>query len=174
MRDLGRDTVELAKLEASLAVASAVSIAIFSVIALVLGVTAWILVISALVAFIADNWLSLPAALLIVALAMLAGAVPCVLAVRGRTGDLTFQATRRQLRGTAMANKSIGDMHSEIAVVEARVRAERRRLREIVSATKSALQRNVSSRKGMTGVFWVALVAGLVGGFKVRSRRRVR
>ena len=73
-----------------------------------------------------------------------------------------------------MANKSIGDMHSEIAVVEARVRAETRRLRDIVSATKSALQRNVSSRKGMTGVFWVALVAGLVGGFKVRSRRRVR
>ena len=99
VRDLGRDTVELAKLEARLAVASAVSIAIFSVIALVLGVTAWILVISALVAFIADNWLSLPAALLIVALAMLAGAVPCALAVRGRTGDLTFQATRRQLRG---------------------------------------------------------------------------
>lgn len=99
VRDLTRDTLELVRLEAKLAVASAVSIAIFSVIALVLGVTGWILVISAIVAFIADNWLSLPATLLIVALVMLAAAVPCVLTVRGRTGDLTFQATRRHLRG---------------------------------------------------------------------------
>ncbi len=99
VRDIGSDTIELVRLEARLAVASAVSIAIFAVIALLLGLTGWILVISALVAFIADNWLSLPATLLLVALVMLAGAVPCVLAVRGRTGDLTFQATRRQLRG---------------------------------------------------------------------------
>ncbi len=71
-----------------------------------------------------------------------------------------------------MANKSIQDTRTEIAVVEARIRAEARRVREIVRATKSTLRRSVASRKGMTGVFLVALIAGLAGGFKVRSRRR--
>jgi uncharacterized membrane protein YqjE len=96
-RDLSHDLVELVKLEASLALTSTVSIALFASVTLVLALTAWILLVSALVAWIADNWLSLPITLLLVALVMVVGAVPCVVLIKKRTGDLGFEATRRQL-----------------------------------------------------------------------------
>lgn len=73
-----------------------------------------------------------------------------------------------------MATKSVGELRTEIAVVEARVRAEARRLEQIVGATRAALQRGITSRKGMSGIFLVALVAGLAGGFRTRARRRYR
>lgn len=97
VRALGRDILQLASLEAKLAVASAVSIGIFSVVALLLVCTAWILLVGALIAWIAANWLSLQATLLIVGLAMLVGAVPCALIIRKRAGNLSFRATRREL-----------------------------------------------------------------------------
>lgn len=96
-RGIGRDMIELATLEAKVAVASAVSMAIFSVVALVLVITGWILLIAALVAWIADNWLDLPAALLVVGVVMLVGVVPCILILKGRAKGLSFPATRRQL-----------------------------------------------------------------------------
>jgi uncharacterized membrane protein YqjE len=97
MRALGRDILELARLEARLAVASAVSIGIFSAVALVLVCTGWILLVAALVAWVAANWLSLHVTLLIVGLIMLAGAIPCALIIRSRAGNLGFKATRREL-----------------------------------------------------------------------------
>ena len=96
-RDLSRDLWELVKLEANLALTSTVSIALFASVTLLLALTAWILLVSALVAWIADNWLSLPVTLLLVALVMVAGTVPCVVLIKKRTGDLSFEATRRQL-----------------------------------------------------------------------------
>ena len=97
MRGVGRDLVELARLEARLALAGAVSVAIFSVAALILIATGWVLLIAALVAWIADTWLELPAALLLVGLVLLACAMPCALIIRRRAGDLGFHSTRRQL-----------------------------------------------------------------------------
>jgi uncharacterized membrane protein YqjE len=96
-RELSRDLVELVKLETNLALTSTVSIALFATITLILALTAWILLVSALVAWIADNWLSLPVTLLIVAIVVLAGAVPFIALIMKRTGDLSFKATRRQL-----------------------------------------------------------------------------
>ena len=96
-RDFSRDLVELVKLEANLALTSAVSIALFGSVTLLLALTAWILLVSALVAWIADNWLSLPISLLVVAIVMLAAVVPCVVLIKQRTGDLGFKSTRRQL-----------------------------------------------------------------------------
>ena len=97
-RGAGRDIVELAKLEAQLAASSAVSVALFSAIALILAFTGWILLVGAAVAWIADNWLSLPLALLIIALVMLVGMVPFVVLITRRASDLSSSATRRQLR----------------------------------------------------------------------------
>ena len=99
VRSLRHDMVQLAKLEMQLAASSAVTIGIFSVVTLLLAMTGWILLVGALVAWIAEAWLSLPLTLLLVVLVMLAGAVPCVLLIRSRTGDLAFRATRRQLGG---------------------------------------------------------------------------
>jgi uncharacterized membrane protein YqjE len=96
-RDLSRDLVELVKLEANLALTSMVSVALFASVTLLLALTAWILLVSAVVAWIADNWLSLPLTLLVVAIVMLAAAVPCVVLIKSRTGDLSFKSTRRQL-----------------------------------------------------------------------------
>jgi uncharacterized membrane protein YqjE len=96
-RDLSRDLVELVKLEANLALTSMVSVALFASVTLLLALTAWILLVTAVVAWIADNWLSLPLTLLVVAIVMLAAAVPCVVLIKSRTGDLSFKSTRRQL-----------------------------------------------------------------------------
>ncbi|HKE40248.1 MAG TPA: phage holin family protein [Casimicrobiaceae bacterium] len=96
-RGVGRDLLELVKLEARVAAASALSVVIFSVLALILVITGWILLIAALVTWLADNWLGLPGALLIVGAVMLAGMIPCIVMLRMRARDLTFPATRRQL-----------------------------------------------------------------------------
>ena len=96
-RGAGRDIVELAKLEAQLAASSAVSVALFSAIALILAFTGWILLVGAAVAWIADNWLSLPLALLIIALVMLVGMVGLFHTMR-RTFTLLSSLTEISLR----------------------------------------------------------------------------
>jgi hypothetical protein len=98
-RDFSRDVVELVKLEARLAIESLVSIAILSVVALLFLATAWILLVLSLVAWLADTWLSLHVSLLVVGLAIVAAALPVLLMVKGRAGNLAFKATRRQLGG---------------------------------------------------------------------------
>jgi uncharacterized membrane protein YqjE len=98
-RDLGRDIAELAKLEAKLAVASIISMALLSAAAALLFFTGWILLISSLVAWLAEDLLSLPVSLLLVGLLATIGAVPLVFMARQRSGDLHFKATRRQLGG---------------------------------------------------------------------------
>ena len=98
-RDFSRDVVELVKLEARLAIESLVSIAILSVVAILFLATAWILLVLSLVAWLADTWLSLHVSLLVVGLAIVAAALPVLLMIKGRAGNLAFKATRRQLGG---------------------------------------------------------------------------
>jgi hypothetical protein len=97
VRDFGRDVMELAKLEAKLAIRSAVSIALLGVAVVLLLFTGWILLISGLVAWLAEIWLSLTGALLLVGLIIVAAAVPLILMIKRHAGNLDFKATRRQL-----------------------------------------------------------------------------
>jgi uncharacterized membrane protein YqjE len=98
-RDFSRDVVELVKLEAKLAIESLISIAILSVVAALFFGTAWILLVLGLVAWLADEWLSLHVSLLVVGLAIVAAALPVLLMIKARAGNLAFKATRRQLGG---------------------------------------------------------------------------
>jgi hypothetical protein len=98
-RDFSRDFVEHVKLEAKLAIASLVSIAILSVVAILFLATAWILLVLSLVAWLADTWLSLHVSLLVVGLAIVAATLPVLLMIKGRAGNLAFKATRGQLGG---------------------------------------------------------------------------
>ena len=99
VRDFGRDFLELATLEAKLAKASIISIGVFSGAVALLLSTGWILIILSVVAWLADDWLSLPVALLVVGLVIAAAAIPLVLMIKRESGNLNFKATRRQLRG---------------------------------------------------------------------------
>ena len=98
-RDFSRDVVELVKLEAKLAIESLISIAILSVVAALFFGTAWILLVLGLVAWLADEWLSLHVSLLVVGLAIVAAALPVLVMIKARAGNLAFKATRRQLGG---------------------------------------------------------------------------
>jgi len=99
VRNLGRDFVELATLEAKLAKASLISIGVLSGAVALLLFTGWILIILSVVAWLAADWLSLPVSLLVVGVIAAAGAVPLFLMIKRRSGNLDFKATRRQLRG---------------------------------------------------------------------------
>lgn len=98
-RDFSRDVVELVKLEARLAIESLVSIAILSVVVTLFLSTAWILLVLSLVAWLADEWLSLHVSLLVVGLGIIAAALPLLFMIKGKAGNLAFKATRRQLGG---------------------------------------------------------------------------
>jgi uncharacterized membrane protein YqjE len=97
-RDLGRHFIELAVLEAKLAKASLISIGVLSGAVGMLLFTGWILVVMSLVAWLAEEWLSLPVSLLVVGLIVAAGAAPLVFMIKRHAGNLNFEATRRQLR----------------------------------------------------------------------------
>ncbi len=97
VRDFGRDIAELAKLEAKLAKVSLVSIALLSVGATLLLLTGWMLLILSLVAWLAEDRLSLPVSLLLVGLVLTAGAVPLIFMIKRHSGNLDFKATRRHL-----------------------------------------------------------------------------
>jgi uncharacterized membrane protein YqjE len=98
-RDFGRDIAALVKLEAKLAMASIVSIALLSVAVLLLLFTGWILLILSLVAWLAKDSFSLPVSLLVVGLIIAAGAIPLIFLIKRHSGNLDFKATRRQLGG---------------------------------------------------------------------------
>lgn len=99
VRDFGRDFMELAVLEAKLAKASLISIGVLSGAVALLLFTGWILIILSVVAWLAEEWLSLPVSMLVVGVVMAAAAVPLVLMIKRHSGNLNFNATRRQLRG---------------------------------------------------------------------------
>ena len=99
VHNLGRGFVELATLEAKLAKASLISIGVLSGAVALLLFTGWILIILSAVAWLAEDWLSLPVSLLVVGLTIAAGAVPLCLMIKRHSGNLDFKATRRQLRG---------------------------------------------------------------------------
>ena len=94
---LGRDLYGLAKLEARLAASAAAMIAGLGVGTLVLGLTAWLLIVLSLVAWIADTFLSLPAALLSVGVLMLMLAAPMAFMATRLSRRLGFPETRRRL-----------------------------------------------------------------------------
>ena len=94
---LGRDLYDLAKLEARLAASAAAMIAGLGVGTLVLGLTAWLLIVLSLVAWIANTFLSLPAALLSVGVLMLMLAAPMAFMATRLSRRLGFPETRRRL-----------------------------------------------------------------------------
>jgi uncharacterized membrane protein YqjE len=98
-KSFGQDIVRLAKLEAELARDSLVSIGALSSGVVLLLATGWILLVLSLVMWLADRWLSLPASLLLIGLAMVVCAVPLVFAIKRHAEHLSFKATRRQLGG---------------------------------------------------------------------------
>jgi len=176
VRALRRNTFDLMRLEAELASASAILIGLFAVLALVFVVTGWALLVSALVVFIADNWLSLPATLLIVALLVLAAAVPCVILIKARAANVAFEATRRQMGGPvkpARPSRSAGEIRNEIAVLEGRIRDEKQHLRSAVDTTRGLLRANLASRKARAGLVVAALAAGALVGLRAKSREGV-
>ena len=89
VRNLGRGFVELATLEAKLAKASLISIGVLSGAVALLLFTGWILIILSAVAWLAEDWLSLPVSLLVVGLTIAAGAVPLCLMIKGSTTQPT-------------------------------------------------------------------------------------
>ncbi len=93
VRDFARDIAELAKLEARLAKASIVSLTVLSGIVALLLFKGWILIVLSLVAWLADDWLSLPVSLLVVGLAIAAGAVPLIFMIKLHSEKLSFKAT---------------------------------------------------------------------------------
>jgi uncharacterized membrane protein YqjE len=97
-RDFGRHFVELAVLEAKLAKASLISIGVLSGAVGILLFTGWLLIILSVVAWLAEEWFSLPVSLLLVGLIVAAGAAPLIFMIKRHAGNLNFEATRRQLR----------------------------------------------------------------------------
>jgi len=175
VRDLRRNAFGLLRLDAELAAASGTSVAILSVAALLFVLTGWALVVSALVAFIADNWLSLPGALFVVALVVLGAAIPCALVIRSRARDLTFEATRRQL-ATPSAEKRPArpaeEIRREIAVMESRIGSEKQDLQDAVHSTRGLLSDLLSSRGTRVGLFIAAIAAGVLAGMRARALAR--
>jgi hypothetical protein len=96
-RALGSDLYDLVRLEARLAASAAAGVAALGAAAATLVGTAWILLILALVAWIADKWLSWPVALLVVGVGLIVVAVPLVLRARRLTQHMAFVETRRRL-----------------------------------------------------------------------------
>ena len=97
-RDFGRHFMELVVLEARLAKASLISIGVLSAAIGLFLFTGWILIILGVVAWLAEEWFSLPVALLLVGVVIAAGAAPLVLMIKRHAANLNFNATRRQLR----------------------------------------------------------------------------
>jgi uncharacterized membrane protein YqjE len=177
VRALRRNTLDLVQLDAQLAAASAVLIAVLSVLALVLVITGWALLVSALVTWIADNWLSLPATLLVVAVLVLAAAIPCVIFIKARARNLAFEATRRQMAGPAEASRpsrSAAEIRDEIAVLERRIADEKQRLQSALRATRGLVRDTLSSRKARTGLLVAAAAAGAVAGLRFKSLAAAR
>jgi len=96
-RALGRDLYELAKLEARLALSAAATVAGLGVAMLILAATAWVLFVGSLVAWIADRWLSLPVALLVIAAGMVVIAIPLGFVAARVSHRLGFPETRRRI-----------------------------------------------------------------------------
>lgn len=97
VRALGRDLYELVRLEAKLAASAAVTLAGLGAAMLVLLATGWILLVLSLVAWIADSWLGISAALLSVGMLMLLIAAPMAFIAMRLSRRLAFPETRRRL-----------------------------------------------------------------------------
>jgi uncharacterized membrane protein YqjE len=174
-RDLRRNAFRLLRLDAELAAASANTVAILSVATLVLILSSWVLLVSALVAFISANWLSLPATLLVVALIVLAVAIPCAIAIRSRASDLTFDASRRQLARPGIEvrpARPAAEIRREIAVLESRIAGEKQDLQNAVRSTRGLLGELLSSRRTRAGLFIAAIAAGALASMRVRALSR--
>ena len=174
-RDLRRNAFGLLRLDAELAAASGAPVAVLSAAALLFILTGWALIVSALVALIADNWLSLPATLLVVALIVLAAVVPCAMLIRSRARDLTFEASRRQL-GAPSAEKRPArpaeQIRREIAVLESRIGGEKQDLQNAVRSTRGLLSNLLSSRSTRAGFVMAAIAAGALVGMRARALSR--
>jgi hypothetical protein len=97
VRALGRDLYELVRLEASLAASAAITLAGLGAGVLILVATGWLLLVLSLVAWIADRWLGISAALLAVGILMLVIAAPMAFIAMRLSRRLAFPETRRRL-----------------------------------------------------------------------------
>lgn len=95
---VGRGVLEIAKLEARLASKSLVTICVLSGAVLLLVFSAWCLLLVSAVSWLSSNVLSLTASCLAVCGAMVVLTIPMLLVISRRSKDLSFTATRRQLR----------------------------------------------------------------------------
>ena len=175
VRDLRRNAFGLLRLDAELAAASGNSVAILSVATLLFILTGWALIVSALVAFIADQWLSLPATLFVVALVVLAAAIPCAIFIHSRARDLTFEATRRQLARHSQGKRPprpAEQIRREIAVLESRIGGDKQDLQHAVRSTRGLLSDLLSSRSTRAGLFIAAIAAGALAGMRARALSR--
>ena len=100
-RGLALDHLELAAMEAQRAAGGLVRILCGAIVISVLAVTAWMALVAGGAIWATRAGLSLPAALLLAALANLAIAAALAFWIRGRLPELLFSATLRQLRQTA-------------------------------------------------------------------------
>ncbi|MEO8741170.1 MAG: phage holin family protein [Casimicrobiaceae bacterium] len=96
-RAFGSDIYALACLEARRAVSAGMAVAGLGAASATLIATAWILLVLSLVAWLADRWQSWPAALLVVATALIVIAVPLAVGAARMTRRMTFPETRRRV-----------------------------------------------------------------------------
>ena len=97
VRALGRDLYELVRLEAHLAASAAVTLAGLGAAMLILLATGWFLLVLSLVAWIADSWLGISAALLSVGMLVLLIAAPMGFIAMRLSRRLAFPETHRRL-----------------------------------------------------------------------------
>jgi uncharacterized membrane protein YqjE len=100
VRLLGNDHAELALLEAQRAGQTLVRTLVAAVAISVLGATAWLGVVAAIIVWMTDAGVSWPVALLIGAAACLAAAGLIVWWVMKHADEMMFSATLRQLRAS--------------------------------------------------------------------------
>lgn len=113
LSDAFRDAADLLALEARQAGISAALILGLAVAIALLGVTAWLLLVAALVAALANTFLGFAGALGVAAVLNLGAAVPMVLLIRASSANLMFPATRRQLRGAPAPTSAVETAQAE-------------------------------------------------------------
>jgi uncharacterized membrane protein YqjE len=104
LKQIARDHAELAVLEAQRASQAFVRVVVAAVAISVLGATAWLALVAAIIVWITDAGVSWPVALLIGAGACLAAAGGIVFWIKKNVSEMLFSATLRQLKASAGAD----------------------------------------------------------------------
>lgn len=108
-----REKADLLALEARQAGISAALMLGLAVGIALLGVTTWLLLIAALIAALSHTFIGFAGALAFAAVLNIGAAIPMFFVIRASSGNLTFPATRRQLRGAPVPAPPTDVAHSE-------------------------------------------------------------